>query len=211
VAGGLHEWATVQQRPPVQVASLAQPGCGFIRGAQMFADTDGHFGRDCDHVLDEVLPATLAEQHPDVVVAMVTLPDVLERTWSAEEGALRPTDARYLDRLRADVTTVVDELAAAGVRHVVWVVGPPPSERAAQNFVYTITDAEWTAYVDALQQVAVAHAGLMAVVRLDRWMGDHEPDDGSMRPDGVHLTPRAARQVVDAVVGPAVLATGVAS
>ena len=205
VAGGLHDWAGVQQQPTVQVASLAQPGCGFVRDAAMFGDVDGHFGRDCADVLDHTLPATLAAQHPEVVVAMVTLPDVLERTWSEAEGPLRPTDPRFRERLIADVDAMVVSLLDAGVTHVVWVVGPPPSERAAQNFVYTITDDDWSAYVSAVSEVVDAHADHLDLVRLDRWMAEHEPDDGSMRPDGVHLTPEAARRVVDAVVGPVVL------
>ncbi len=209
LAGGLHEWSTLQQSA-VQVASLAHPGCGFVRDSQMFAD-DGHFARECTQVLDVDLPATLAAHVPDLVVAMVTLPDVLERSWSDDEGPLRPTDDRYRARLRRDQEEMVARLFDAGVRRIEWVVGPPPSDDAVQNMIYTITDDDWAAYVQSVVDIAAAHPGRIGVVRLDRWMADHEPDDGSMRPDGVHLTPSAARQVADAVVGPAVLAAATAS
>jgi lysophospholipase L1-like esterase len=210
LAGGLHQWANAQPSD-VEVASLAQPGCGFVRDAAMFGDDDGHFGRDCARLLDTELPSTLVSQHPDLAVVMITLPDVLERTWSDDEGPLRPTDRRYQARLRVDADAAVATMLTAGVRHIVWVVGPPPSDRAVQNFVYSIGAADWDAYVQTVMSVAAAHPGRIDVVRLDRWMLEHEPADGSMRPDGVHLTPEAARLVADAVVGPAVLAAAMAN
>jgi hypothetical protein len=43
------------------------------------------------------------------------------------------------------------------------------------------------------------------VIHLDEWMRVHEPVDGSMRPDGLHLTPAAAEVVVRDFFGAALL------
>ncbi|MEN9646782.1 MAG: hypothetical protein RL238_3451 [Actinomycetota bacterium] len=189
-----------------QLASLAQPGCGLLRDSAMAGDGGGDFVARCDRVLDEELPALLASGAPDVVVVMITVPDAVARSWTDDEGPLRPTDERYRARLRADYATFAATLRDAGVPHVVWVVPPRPSERWLQSIFDPISDDEWDAFVSTIEDEAASDPTRSRVVRLDEWMAANEPADGSMRPDGLHLTPAAAAVVMDRIIGPVVLA-----
>jgi hypothetical protein len=100
-----------------------------------------------------------------------------------------------------------DTLRAAGVSQVVWVVPPRPTERWLQSAVNPVRDDEWAAFVAAIQEVAAREPAGNRVVRLDEWMRANEPTDGSMRPDGLHLTPAAAAVVMDRFIGPLLLST----
>ncbi len=202
---GLLGWADARPSE-VQVASLAAPGCGLLHTSHMAGAEGEKIARGCAAVLDDDLPALLAAGSLDVVVVMVTLPDVLERSWSDDEGLLRPSDPRYAERRRTEYAAFADELRAAGVEQVVWVVPPRPTERWLQSVVNPVLDDEWDAFVDAIQEVAELDPDHTRVVRLDEWMRANEPADGSMRPDGLHLTPAAAAVVMDRFMGPVVLA-----
>lgn len=203
---GLLGWADVRPEQ-VQVASLATPGCGLLHTSRMAGAEGERIARGCVEVLEDALPAVMAAQVPDVVVVMVTLPDVLERVWAEDEGLLRPSDPRYVDRRRAEYAAFADSLRAAGVAHVVWVVPPRPTDRWLQSAVNPVRDDEWTAFVGAIQEVAARDPDAARVVRLDEWMRANEPTDGSMRPDGLHLTADAAAVVMDRFLGPLLLST----
>ena len=202
---GLLGWADARPAE-VQVASLASPGCGLLHTSHMAGAEGEKLARGCAAVLDDDLPALLATGSLDVVVVMVTLPDVLERSWTDQEGLLRPSDPRYAERRRTEYAAFADSLHAAGVEQVVWVVPPRPTERWLQSVVNPVLDDEWDAFVDAIQEVAARDPERTRVVRLDEWMRANEPTDGSMRPDGLHLTPAAAAVVMDRFMGPVVLA-----
>jgi hypothetical protein len=138
---------------------------------------------------------------------MVTVPDVVERVWTNEEGVLRPGDPRYAARLRDDYAAFAATLHDAGVEHVVWVVPPRPSERWLQSIFNPVRDDEWATFVGTIEDAAALHPDSSRVVRLDEWMRANEPTDGSMRPDGLHLTPAAAAVVMDRFIGPLLLST----
>lgn len=190
----------------VQLASLARPGCGLLRDSAMTGDDGASFVARCDKVFEQELPELLAAGAPDVVVVMVTVPDAVARVWSDDEGALRPTDERYRTRLRDDYAAFAATLREAGVAHVVWVVPPHPSERWLQSIFDPISEQEWAAYVGTIEAEAAKDPERVRVVRLDEWMKANEPSDGSMRPDGLHLTPDAAAVVMDRFMGAVVLA-----
>jgi hypothetical protein len=203
---GLLGWA--DGRPAqVQVASLARPGCGLLHTSRMSGVQGERIARGCVEAFDGELPSVLDAQPPDVVVVMVTLPDVIERMWADDEGLLRSNDPRYVDRRRAEYADFADTLRAAGVSQVVWVVPPRPTERWLQSAVNPVRDDEWAAFVAAIQEVAAREPAGKRVVRLDEWMRAIEPPDGSMRPDGLHLTPAAATVVMDRFIGPLLLST----
>jgi SGNH domain (fused to AT3 domains) len=204
LAEGLYRWAG-EHAAQVQVASLARLGCGLVRGSAMFGDSGDRFRKNCDHAFDVELPAIIRSGVPDEVTIMVTLPDVVARTWSAGEGPLLPTDRRYHDRLHTDYDTLTDELLASGVARIVWVVPPAPSERWPQASVNPILPADWKVFVETIGREAVRHRGQVVLAHLDDWMAAHEPRDGSMRPDGLHLAPDAAYAVVDRFLGAVLL------
>ncbi|MEY4338478.1 MAG: hypothetical protein RLZ14_328, partial [Actinomycetota bacterium] len=197
---GLFKWA--YSRPDqLQVASLARLGCGLVRNSFMWGDDTGVYSTNCEHAFSVELPALLQQRVPDVVMLMVTIPDVLGRVWNADEGALLPSDPRYAQRLAADYETVAQQLLTAGVRHILWVVPPLPSDRWPQAKVNPIRPADWDVFVRTIEQRATAHPREVQVVRLDQWMQQHEPG-GDWRPDGLHLTIDAAETVSDQFIGP---------
>ncbi|MFM7685345.1 MAG: acyltransferase family protein, partial [Actinomycetota bacterium] len=142
LADGMFQWSAA--RPDqLQVASLARLGCGLVRNSSMWGDDDGTYSRGCEHAYSVELPTLLAQRVPDVVMIMVTIPDVLGRVWDESEGALLPRDRRYSRRLAADYRAMADTLVAAGVRHISWVVPPLPSDKWPQAKVNPIAEVDW--------------------------------------------------------------------
>ncbi|MFM2076997.1 MAG: hypothetical protein RJA49_887 [Actinomycetota bacterium] len=207
LADGLYRWAGAHPTQ-LQVASLARLGCGLVRGSAMFGDGGDRFRANCDHAFDVELPALLRSGVPDLVTVMVTLPDVVDRTWSTAEGPLHPSDPRYTSRMRADYDRLTDQLLAAGVGTIVWVVPPPPGDRWPQSKVKPIPPQDWAAFIATIRREAVRHPEAVRLAHLDRWMAAHEPTDGSMRPDGLHLAPEAAFVVTDRFLAPLLTARG---
>jgi peptidoglycan/LPS O-acetylase OafA/YrhL len=207
LAEGLYRWAGGHVAQ-VQVASLARLGCGLVRRSAMFGDGGDRFRANCDHAFDVELPALLRGGVPDVVTVMVTLPDVVDRTWSTGEGPLRPSDARYTARMHADYDTLTDQLVAAGVRTIVWVVPPPPSDRWPQAKVKPIRTEDWAVFIGTIRREAVRHPDAVRLAPLDEWMAKNEPPDGSMRPDGLHLAPDAAFTVTERFLAPLLISRG---
>jgi hypothetical protein len=204
LADGLDAWAK-DDPSRVQVASLARLGCGLITDSKIVGDDGDRYRTLCRTAWDDELPALLAQQVPDEVVIMVTLPDVLERVWDPSEGALHSRDPRYAARLRAIYTARAQALLDAGVRRVLWVIPPRPSDVWPQASINPVTDEDWAAFTSTVDDLASQHPEI-EVVRLDEWMAEHEPTDDSWRPDGLHLTPTAARAVTDRFLAPLLLA-----
>ena len=68
---GLAGWAGAH--PTLADVRLAvSPGCGFVRGGEIATDGDVPFGERCDEILDRVLPDTLLEFRPEVVMLLST-------------------------------------------------------------------------------------------------------------------------------------------
>lgn len=139
---------------------------------------------------------------------MVTVPDASARTWSRSEGALFPHDPRYAARLLDAYRAQGDALVAAGVRHVVWIVPPHPSSRWLGTVNHLLPDEDWAVYVGAVLDEEQRHPGVVVATRLDQWVATHEPPDGSMRADGLHLTPSGAATVAADFLGPLVVQMG---
>ena len=202
---GFAGWAGAQP-VPVEFASLARPGCGLLHTGAMAGDHDGTFSSSCAELLERELPTLLAGGRPDVVVVMVTLPDVLARVWSDHEGVLRADDSRYVARLRESYATFAAMVRDAGVPHVLWVVPPRPTDRWLQSLYDPIADSEWAAFLGAITEQAAADPARTQLVHLDEWMDANVPDAETMRPDGLHLSPEGARSVMDRFLGAVVLA-----
>ena len=204
LADGMFQWAA-QHPSRLQVASLARLGCGLVRNSSMYGDDDGTYSRGCEHAYAVELGPLLARQVPDVVMIMVTIPDVLGRVWDTAEGALLPRDPRYAARLSADYRAIADTLVAAGVRHIAWVVPPLPSDTWPQAKVNPIADVDWRQLLSTIDEVAAGLPAVVQVVRLDDWMATNEPGDDSWRPDGLHLALPAAVEVTDRYLAPVLL------
>lgn len=191
---GLAWWAA-EHPEQMQVASLAAAGCGLVRGSTMDGDEDHAFDAGCVQKLQSDLPALLSARVPDVVAIMITLPDVVRRTWSTTEGQLTIDDPRYLERLEAAYRSAADSLIAVGVPHVAWVVPPIP------NTLQPMDPDEWAAFVDVILRTAAEHPEVIDVVRLDQWL-DAEGAAADQRPDGLHLSLDGAKEVAARYLAP---------
>ena len=195
------------ENPGVEFASLASVGCGLVRDSVALgtqpADAAEILDR-CGRILDERLPEILAATPPDVVIVLVTLPDAVERSWTDAEGVLSPSDPRFSARMEADYARVADELAAAGVGRVVWVVPARPTDKFLRNVVNPIEDADWATLLGVIRSTAARHPDLIELLDLEAWCASNDPD-GALRPDGLHIARDVARVAVDGAFVPRLL------
>jgi hypothetical protein len=204
LAKGVLEWA-VQRPNDVVVASVARVGCGVMRGSRMVGDGDGQFTFRCERLWREELPASLASGIPDTVAIMVTVPDSSARIWSSGEGPLAPLDVRFGSRLVTDYEALYDQLRAAGVPHIVWVVPPVPSRRWIGWGSEAVRLANWRPMVDEIITLGRREPGVVEVVRLDEWLASHEPRDDGWRYDGLHFDAASATTIATQFLGPLLL------
>lgn len=202
---GLDEWAS--EATNRTVGSVAKSGCGLIAGTVMAGDINDFFTKGCDYALGTALPDLLATQQPDTALIMITIPDVTMRQWSGDEGMLAWTDDRYAQRMLADYRAMAASLIAGGVRHIAWVLPPPPAEYwlGWESDTNYSADA-WVGLLAALEAMQREYPTVVQVARLDEWFVTTGADvDPAMRDDGLHLTPTGARRVMDEFLGPVLL------
>jgi hypothetical protein len=196
---GLVGWAA--EHPDLaQVEIVAAPGCGFLVGGERrtgdtIAEIEG-----CDGWLEQFVYPAVERLKPDVVVAMVTSWDLIDRRWSGER-LLSPVDAEYAERLDTDYQGLIDDLVALGVGRIAFIRHPIP-------------DVWWLPTSDA-QEDPVRHAVIyelydrlaaaddhVEVIALDRWFTDQDLDRSEdVRPDGIHPTPEAATDISESFLG----------
>jgi len=208
-AVGLTAWAA-DHPDQAQVTDASVPGCGFIRDGVVPTDGAIDWQGPCDDLLDWRIAQLVSELQPDVVVLMVTMRDVEDRIWSDEEGPLDPFDPRFRERMLADYQRLADELAALGVPKVAWVLSPHPiAGFMGEQFEMRDLD-RYRVQFDVIREVAGTDVGRISVLEMQAWieaMGQFR--DGSLRPDGLHWTPEAARYVTDQFLAGSVIAAAV--
>ena len=205
LADGLDLWAT--RATNRTVGSVAKSGCGLITGTVMAGDINDFFTKGCNYALGTTLPELLAAQHPDTALIMITIPDVTMRQWSGDEGMLSWNDDRYRQRMLADYRAMAATLIAGGVRHIAWVLPPPPAEfwLGWESDTHYSADA-WVGLLAALDTMERENPKVVEVARLDKWFVATGVDlDPAMRDDGLHLTPTGALRVMDEFLGPMLL------
>ncbi len=196
-AAGLAAWAA-DHPDSAQVTDASVAGCGFLRTGTVPTDGAIDFQGQCDDLLDVRLPGLLADLQPDVVLLMVTMRDVEDRVWDAPEGPISPFDPRFRDRMLLDYTAMAGRLAAAGVRHVAWVLPPHPIAPFQGEQVKMLDPARYQVQFDVIDEVAAGADGLVDVLDLRAWleaMGGTK--DGQLRPDGLHWSPEAGYWVAE--------------
>jgi peptidoglycan/LPS O-acetylase OafA/YrhL/lysophospholipase L1-like esterase len=206
---GLTSWA-LDHPDLAQVSVLASGKCGMVRGGEVPGDGgDDSYQRTCeDLVANRLLPA-VQQLQPDVVAIFVVARDSEAREWDPHEGVLTPTDPRYAARIEA-AYRAVSALIVAGspAATVVW-VRPPTIDPYWKDTTGAYLDADGHAVVDSIAaELAAEDPAHAAVVDLRTWMestGYATRED--MRPDGIHFTPEAARQVAEEWLGPELVAT----
>jgi peptidoglycan/LPS O-acetylase OafA/YrhL/lysophospholipase L1-like esterase len=203
-AKGMLTWA--QLHPSfLRVTLAAAPGCGIIPDGVSATDPDGTFARRCAK-LRARLAAQQAAKHPDVVLGMVTLTDLDDRTWAPAEGRLSPADQRFFDRLVAAYDDRSTAFLTGGAKRVLWIAPPVPSIPQNASDDDLSAEARNARYVEALRAVAARHPDQVEVVDLPAWLAA-QPEQPP-RPDGLHWSPAGSRQIATQLLGPVVVAAG---
>jgi peptidoglycan/LPS O-acetylase OafA/YrhL len=196
-AEGLVAWAA-DHRDIARVRPAATPGCGFLRDGVVPTDGSIDWVEPCRLLLDDQLPAVLADTQPDVVMLMVTMRDVENRVWSDGEGPLDPLDPRYRERMLVAYRTMAGRLVGAGVPRIAWVLPPKPIApfEGAQRVMRD--PARYEVQHDVIRQVAAEYPDVVRVVDLDGWLtaAGRRVDTG-LRPDGLHWSPEGSYWVSD--------------
>ncbi|NNE10870.1 MAG: acyltransferase family protein, partial [Ilumatobacter sp.] len=196
---GLVNWAAANPTL-AQVETVTAPGCGFLEGGERrTGDTIAPI-EGCDGWVDEFLYPEIERLQPDVVMAMVSSWDIVDRRWDTVE-LLTPFDDGFRTRLERDYADLVDALAEHGAFRIAFVRHPIPDP-----FWLPAADAQedpvrHQVIYDVYDDLAAADP-LVDVVMLDRWMTVEGLDRSEdVRPDGIHPTPESATAVSEAYLG----------
>ncbi len=200
---GLAGWAGAN--PALADVRLAvSPGCGFVRGGEVTTDGDVPFTEQCDEILERVLPDTLVEFRPEVVMLMSTTRDLVDRRWSDDEGTISPFDEPYRQRINDDYARIADLVTDSGAT-AIFVRGPlvDPFWLGRETMVNYL---ERRALVDGVMERLATPGGPVRVLDLRAWAeANGIAASRDARPDGMHWTPQAAFEVTDRWLGPTLL------
>ena len=204
VGQGLAGWA-VQHPAHAQVDITWCQGCGFILDGTITSFDGEPFVARSRTVVQETLPEQIGRVHPDVVVLMVSIDDVADRSWSMGEGVLTPRDERFRARMYDQYRSLTDSLLAMHVPNVVWVVPPIPRSEFEARDLREVD--RYQRQHEVIRQVAsdvVAPPGAaVTVCEMDDWFTEWgHADDDVWRPDGTHLTEQSAGWLADRWLGP---------
>ena len=198
---GLVDFATAHPEL-AEVEVLARVGCGVVRASVVYGD-DGTLHEDCDRALGEFLPQALAQRTPDVVVVLVTLADASPRRWLEAEGDVAPEDERYQERMAADYEALRATLLENPFVHVQWLTAPIPTTWYAGYIGNPITRDSFAPLNTQVESMGEGTSGRVEVADFGAWLEALDAgEDTTWRPDGLHLDPAAARQVVDEFLWP---------
>ena len=155
----------------------------------------------CEDWVGRFLVPAVERVRPDVVMAMVTSWDLIDRRWDTEQ-LLTPLDAEYAARLDSDYRALVDRVLAAGAGHVALVRHPIPDSWWLPFEEDYEQPSRHAVIYDLYARLATADPSHVRVVGLDRFFTEAGFDrDVVVRPDGIHLTPKAAAQIAADFLG----------
>ncbi len=198
---GVVAWAAAS--PDVAQAELnVRRGCGFLRDGQYRLEVEWLDIRDdCDEWLDDDLVDRVAEATPDVVLMVTTSWDVLDRRWDDGEGLATDSD-EVRSRLRTDFGSITDRLLDAGAGSVVWVEAPIPNPLWFSRGTPQEQPARHDVLHEVMEELAAERPGDVYTTDLLGYFDDVSiTTDVDTRPDGVHVTPEAARSIADEFLG----------
>jgi peptidoglycan/LPS O-acetylase OafA/YrhL/lysophospholipase L1-like esterase len=172
------------------------PGCGFILDAEVTLFEASEPTARSNTIFDDLAPALFESVRPDVVLLMVTLNDMAEHQWSADEGPLRPQDPRFEQHMYANYLDVTQRILDEGVAQVVWVEPPTPDWLGKED---ELRESErWDVMDRVIRRVVAEGAGNVHRVDMDLWLDEAGyRDNSTWRPDGTHLSDQAIDEIVD--------------
>ncbi len=160
--------------------------------------------RRFDGVTRQPWPAMLAAWQPQLVVVSFGPWDVTDRRIPGDPTWRFPGDPTYDRWLLGEMAAAVDTLTATGA-HVVWLTQPPwegltrhPPER---SYPPAGDPARMTRFNELVRQAAAAAGDRVTVVEFGAWITG-TGEDARLRPDGAHLEPETAVEVMNRFLGP---------
>ena len=152
----------------------------------------------------ETIPAALPLA--DVVIVLVTLADVWERSWDGGATWLGPDDDEFRQRLATDYAEFADRVIDAGVPTLLW-LRPPVSSFAPdggdRRDEATFTNGAQAWIESVVAELAAEHPGRVAIADLRTWFEESGmAADPTARPDGTHFSAPAAARISAEWLGP---------
>lgn len=205
VAEGLAAWA-IDHPAHAQTGVRWTQGLTFMLEPEIVTFDVAGVLDESRRTLQELVPAAVAELRPDVVLLMVTVNDSSNRQWSAAEGALGPQDPRYRERMRTAYTDLTDQLLAAGVPEVAWVLPATPYHLWLEPEMNE-PDRYFVQH-DVIREIVASGGDRVSAVDYHGWLSASGLyRDNGWRPDGVHLTGESAGDLAEQWLGPLLVRT----
>ncbi len=202
---GLVQWAAANPQY-AQVVVDAGPGCGLVLGGYLeLINSERNVDAECGLYVRTLVPDKVAELHPDVVVVMSTMWDLLSRRLSVDGLVLPPTDAAVEEAITASLGDFTDSLFAAGAPRVVWLKAPAPLASLQGTEQVQAEPGRQSALRRAIESVGFSRPWVH-VVDFAAWVATQPlGSDHSARADGVHWSSDASLLIATEYLGPLIV------
>ena len=189
-----------------QVTLVTGPGCGLVLGGYLELNTgERDVTAECGPYVSEIVPARVAELHPDVVMVMSTVWDVQDRKLTHDGPLLSPMDPAVEATMTASLAKFTDSLLAEGVPRVVWVAAPIPLPSLAGGEDKQAQPDRHAVLHRVIESIAHTRPDVR-VIDLAAWLRDQPLNtDREARIDGVHWTSDASLEIANEFLGAALI------
>jgi hypothetical protein len=203
---GVVAWAAANPSL-AQVELVTGAGCGLVLGG--FQDL-GYLGtRDvdesCGPYVNDIVPTKIAALHPDVVMVLTTVWDVLDRSLTKGAPALTPSDPELENAMRQSLGEFTDSLIALGVPRVAWIQEPVPLPTPTSPDDQQADPARHAVLHDIIADLATTRPQVRVIDLADWVAASSLATDQAARPDNVHWTTAVATDIADRFLGQALL------
>jgi peptidoglycan/LPS O-acetylase OafA/YrhL len=202
---GVVAWAAANPEY-AQVTLVTGPGCGLVLGGYLELTTgERDVTAECGQYVSEIVPARVAELHPDVVMVMSTVWDVQDRKLTHNGPLLSPMDPAVEATMSASLAKFTDGLLAEGVPRVVWVAAPIPLPSLAGGEDKQAQPDRHAVLHRVIESIAHTRPAVR-VIDLAAWLRDQPiGTDREARIDGVHWTSDASLKIAEEFLGAALV------
>jgi peptidoglycan/LPS O-acetylase OafA/YrhL len=203
---GVVAWAAANPQF-AQVELVTGNGCGLMLGGyQDLAFGPRDVSATCGPYVNDIVPTKVAALHPDVVMVITTVWDVLDRKLTPDGPLLSPTDPALESAMSTSLGEFTDGLLALGVPRVVWIDEPVPLPTATAADDQQADPARHEVLHRVIAGIAAARPTQVRVVDLAGWLAATPlATDPAARPDQVHWTTDASTRIATEFLGPALV------
>lgn len=198
---GVVAWAAAHPEM-AQVELVTGAGCGlFLDGYQNLAFGFRDVEATCGPYVRDVVPKKIARLHPDLVMVLTTVWDVLDRQLTKDGPVLSPTDPAMADAMTASLGGFADDLVALGVPRIAWLQEPVPLRTPTAAVDQQADPARHAAMHAVIDRIA-AERPAVKVIDLADWVSAQPfATSTAARPDNVHWTTEVATQIAEQFLG----------